>query len=958
MLRSYGARITTTAFHPYLRTPVSWVGARRFKRSSSLPTHTSSTKDSGANGNDTESTAELAVVPEWDRGGKSKAQVLSPLLASMRKLIDQNKGCVSLIQVGSFYELYFEQAEFVAPKLGIRVATRKTGNHAIPMAGFPVSQLQKFVKIIVQDLQVNVAVIDQFDHIKSDDDLKHRKVSRIVSPGTLVDESFMNYSKNNYLVAISPNFKPDSPPDLDATVGLLWVDVSVGELSVQQTTLGELAGDLRRIGPSEVIISKDFHPAANQSSALIDHGELKKYFVRYHNTTYRDYKMHFGLDVVSTRKVLEDLSLREEAAMNLVLSYVNVNLPDRQLLLDPPVRYVNSRYLNMDSRTRDALEITGRSTFGSVSVVGTLLNTIKATVTPSGTRLLTQWVKLPILDEAEIGNRLQFVELFYKHPVFRLEVANQLAQVGDFVRSIQKLALNSGVTLYELNNIAIGVTRLADVRSLLTTQSHRFSAREKKALQRFVDLFIVPTDIADDINNTIFVENAVVSEVKTTAEYFTELLEERLRSASEEMTEDTYKAEKKTQAKETSYDNLFSVRKDYNSTIKADHEILEALAKKEEAFLDKILTHCTLSDPKATVTHKEQLGRHFNVIAVTTKSKVAPALAKSLAEDLNLHVREAKKTSLILDSHEWNKLLAERDITLKSIMDQERKIINDLKTRILSRVLELRAANRSADFLDITSSFGKLAKENNWVRPEFTTDNILEVEQGRHAVVESSLRDNGQNFVPNNTLLGSCGRLWVISGPNMGGKSTFLRQNALIVIMAQIGCFVPASKARLLIVDRLFTRIGASDDIFSDLSTFMVEMIEISNILTNASPRSLAIVDEIGRGTGGKEGLAIAYATLVSLLHENKCRTLFATHFGLELKSLLDSQDIDMGQLRFYRTKIADTSTKGVTFDRQLEPGISERSFALDVAKLAGFPTSALIEAQKALTVIQSTAIL
>lgn len=877
--------------------------------------------------------------PNWDRGGLIKSNSLPPLYASMRKLIDINKGCICLVQVGSFYELYFEQALNIAPKLALKVAVRKTSNHNVPMAGFPTHQLQKFLKILVHDLLYNVAIIDQYP--SQTETLMHRKVSRIVTPGTLIDESFLNYSQNNYLVSIY--IPPNSPVmDPDLQVGLLWLDISVGDFYIQQTTMSDLAADLKRISPSEVILPKDLQPETSKDLWIVEMADLNKYFVRYHKTTYRDYKLQFRTDIVATRKVLELFSVREEAAMNMVLSYINVNLPDRSLLLEPPTRYITDRYLHMDSRTRDALELTGRSTFDTISVVGSLLNSIKRTVTASGNRLLTQWLKAPILDTDELFRRQSFVSTFKNHPLLRYEVRQHLTEVNDFTRSLQRLALGTGSSVTHLQNIAEGIIKLGELLDLLSKHMTHFNGEEETLIREFLLQFDVPIDTARLILDTLYTEPLVEFEDKINNEA--------------EVEEDETSVERYLRSDEKSTEQnpfAFSIRKDYNETLAEHHAQMEKIQVIEQELLQKVKETVLDIEPRAVVTARDQYGKFLNIIHISCRLKSTQAIYEALGEE----VREKRNTFLVYKPSEWERIHHQRlEIALK-IEEIENEVINELKETVLSEVSRVRHCGRCADLIDITSSFALLAEENNMVRPKFVKSSTLNVNEGRHLVVESSLRANGQMFNQNDTKLGVDGHVWVISGPNMGGKSTYLRQNALIVILAQIGAYVPASSASLGIVDRIFTRIGASDDIFSDLSTFMVEMIETSNILKNATSKSLAIVDEIGRGTSGKEGLAIAYATLVSLLHKNKCRTLFATHFGKEIKQLLDNDEINQKNIRFYRTKIQEVPGKDgqppqFHFDHRLEPGISERSYALEVARLAGFPSHSLAVASRALEII------
>lgn len=902
--------------------------------------------------NDPEKSSEaIEVCPSWDRGGKTKNNALTPLYASIRQLMDENKGSVCLVQVGSFYELYFEQAILIAPKLGIRVATRQTSNHSVPMAGFPVGQLQKNVKIIVQDLELNVAIIDQYNSVKTDTDLKHRRVSRIVSPGTLVDESFMKYNQNNYLVAIS--FPPNSKlvPDPDIEVGLLWADISVGEFFIQVTTLGDLASDLRRINPSEVIIPKDFQ---GYTHAIEKMAELKRYFVRYHKVRYGDQKMVLEQDTAVLRKFVESLSVREEAAMNLILSYMTYNLPDRQLLLGIPTRFVNSKYLAMDPRTREALELSGRSTYGTISVSGTLWLVIKNTVTPSGTRLLTQWLNLPLLDENMLLERQRYVSLLKEDGFLRTSLVNALKDVGDFVRALQKLALKSGSAVHNLQSIAEGLSKLQTLRDCLEESKESASDEEKKTLlHNFLSAFRIPTDLRDLVFSTLTIPEPP-RKVKMTQNADMNLKEQLISAIeSKQNSPRMYQTNQMEDYDAEVLGLVFYVRKDYDKKLKSLHKEFEKLLSLELKLFEKAKDIVSSIDPKGSAMKKDKLGKHYHVISIQCALKNLSNVCEALEKSGDLVILEKRKQTAVIKPIKWTEISEKREVLISQILNYERKIIESLRQEALNHMSEIRNASRCSDFLDVVASFAKVAHENHWVRPIFTKEPLIDVKGGRHPVVEASLKSRSLMFVPNDTSLGIDGRLWVILGPNMGGKSTFLRQNALLVVLAQMGSFVPASHASLGLVDRLFTRIGASDDIYSDLSTFMVEMTEISYILANATRKSLAIVDEIGRGTSGNEGLAISYASLLTLVQDNQCRTLFATHYGKELTDLLDRDQVDQTHIRFYKTKVMQEPDR-MLFDRKLEPGVSERSFAIEVAKLAGFPEHSLKHAARAQLLINT----
>ncbi|KAG7192149.1 DNA mismatch repair ATPase msh1 [Scheffersomyces spartinae] len=872
----------------------------------------------------------------------------------MRKLIEANNGNVCFIQVGSFYELYFEQAETYGPKLGLKVATRKTSKFAIPMAGFPVHQLQKFVKLVVHDLGVNVAIIDQFPDEFNQGSIIHRRVSRIVSPGTLVDESFLNFNKNNFLLAIylPPNcHKSFADPDME--IGLLWLDLSLGEFFIQTSTLRDLVSDISRIMPSEIIISDSFRSADLINGVWYQPlQELRKYFIRYHSTVYSDLHHLFRAPPRKIQKSLEGMGVKEKAAMNMTLSYVHINLPNSKPSLELPQKFWNEKTLQMDLRTREALELTERVTNGNRSVAGTLLSIIRRTVTPSGTRLLTRWITSPILLIDELVNRLDFVSFFKDNQTFAAAIRSKLSELGDYVRSIQRLLIGKTGQIESMYFITDSLKKLGELKELITVEVKLNP--DAAVLVPLLSTLDVPLHLVEKVEGTLmrvvngdndFRDNEVSTEEEiygSSGSYSNHLVE---------------KYRQKIPSNSPINENLFHVRPDYNQNLADCHKELNKVLLKESKIIKDIEKKLEANNVKLTVSKKLQYGRYGNVIHFSGTNKQLEAAIEVLGKK---PFREQRKTSAIYKPDNWIKVQSLIIEFESNIRQQEVLILNELKEQILSEADNIRSINKMADFLDVTSSFGYLAHECNLVRPKFVNDNVISIQGGRHLVVESGLRISGDTFVSNDIHIGTTKKdktinTWVITGPNMGGKSTFLRQNALIVILAQMGCFVPAKSITLGIVDKIFTRIGASDDLYSDLSTFMVEMVETSNILKHSTQRSLAIVDEIGRGTSGKEGLAIAYATLLSLVQENKCNTLFATHFGNEIESMLKADNVNVDHIRFYRTKVVESVTDGkidIFIDHKLEPGISKKSFAIEVAKMAGFPESTLNHARRALELL------
>lgn len=893
-------------------------------------------------------------LEKWNRGGKTErvpgkmrtTDAMPALLETARRLIDRHHGKVCLIQVGKFYEMYFEQAEKFGPMLGLKVGKKQTSNHKVPMAGFPLPQRGKYIEMLVNELKETVVQIDQYNDLgKTNENLVHRKVARIISAGTLVDEAFLNHNNNNYLLAISfPLNVTKISADFDLPVGLAWVGVSVGETFVQQTTLGNLKSDLSRINPSEVLISKEFFecdiPLTRWYPPLL---EIKKYNIRYHSTDYSDLKFQFKEGVQAVRKAFEDLTVRELAALNLVLSYISVNLPEANSLLDLPTRYYNESTLQMDSRTREALELTDRVTSGRTSVVGTFLSSIRRTRTSSGTRLLTQWVKSPLLDMGEIKKRQNYVKVFLKDQHLRIGVQERLLNLSDFVRLAQRLSAGRGDVVTNLKLVADAMNDLHQLKEFLNEKCRRDKPLYNVIVE-FLNDFHVPLDVAKSVTDAIVGDEATNEE----EEDVIALEDEVTTSSGVSDTEQVLKDSSEEIGSLSEQPEVCSIRKDYNLSLSALHEELEHLIQKEDKYLSSLRNTLVQYDSKIVVQKKDQISKYVNVIHIRSKSSI-----KKIADTLKSDIASENKSTLLYNPPDWASLQYEICNKRTAIRAIEEEVINDLKTKVLDELPVIRSLSKAVDFLDVTASFAVIADENNWVCPKIVKTPELEILRGRHVVVESSLKESGFMFTPNDSNLGLDARLWVISGPNMGGKSTYLRQNALMIILAQIGSYVPAERATIGIVDRIFTRIGAYDDLFNDLSTFMVEMIETSNILRNATSQSFAIVDEVGRGTSGKEGLAIAYAVLKNLLMDNKCRTLFATHFANELQKILEMRGVDQSQLKFYRTKVVKSNDDlAPVIDHALEPGITERSYALEVARNAGFPVSTLKEAEEVLDLL------
>jgi len=869
----------------------------------------------------------------------TKVKGLPPSLKAVRDMMDQYKDYVVITQLGSFYELYFEHAVEFSAKLNLTLAKKQTKNFTVPMAGFPLQHLSRHLKVLVQDLNMGVAIVEQFreaDQIDNEQPRFQRRLTRIISPGTLIDEAFLNSQENNYLLSVvfeENGFKRAALTD--AKVGLAWTDLSVGSVFVQETHLKDLISTITRIKPSEIVLDEKLaHLKLESGDWYPELVELKRYFIRYQSLSTKHQSLEFFYDLFNADRIqtgtsMRALTLKESRALRPLLQYISNHLPEASTLnLQLPKRQVPTEIMQIDSRTSEALELHKR--VKDDSRVGALLSCIKRTLTTSGARLLSQWISAPSTNLKEIKRRQEFVNLFFKNTAFRTDVQSKLNEVHDIGRIVQRFALGKG-TVLDLVNVSRTISIANELRDIMRRQAERSKANAK-ILQPFLKDYHELRDLATTISNTLDEES----------------LMKVLKTEQEQLEQDT---------------SLESALPVSGSEGAKDKELFSYVRPDSSQRLSKL--HCTyneLMDEKASLIRllREKVVDALNYAAVELKIhptagyRVQLKSRKGSKHDELQNVLPGATFDVVRSSSskwvnypKWTSLGAKIDITKQNISTEEEAFIKKLKEKVIKQSIPLRDITDNLDWLDVTSSFAVLAHENNLVCPQVDKSLSLEIINGRHLVVEEGLKRNMNNFTPNNYITEENKSLWVISGPNMGGKSTFLRQNAIIVIMAQIGCYVPADRARIGVVDKIFSRVGAADDLYNNMSTFMVEMIETSYILKGATERSLAILDEVGRGTSGKEGLAIAFATLRYMLKENKCRALFATHFGQELHELL-AEENELDGTVFKRTKITSVNNKPV-YDHNLVEGVSNKSYAINVASLAGFPQAALETAEKTL---------
>ncbi|KAL1794569.1 hypothetical protein ACET3X_006385 [Alternaria dauci] len=788
--------------------------------------------------------------------------------------------CVLVTRVGGFYELYFEHADEFAPLLNIKKTKRKVSKASkkprISMAGFPAYQLDRYLKILVQDLNKHVAISDEYPTDASTrakgDPLFTRKVSRIVTPGTLIDEHFMDPWENNYLLSIhvSPEILTEeravrqspgssnvpSVLNLPRTeVGLAWIDISSGDFLTQSTDIASLSSAVARIKPREIVLDSVFQEQDHSQivSILREDG---------HTVTFQD-PSETPLTVKDWMSMLEDVvddydmaefTPGEVAAGGSLLHYVRHQLLGSQTRLRAPVRHQAEEHMSIDKSSLRALEI--RTTIREGTYEGSLLHALKKTVTKSGTRLLTQRLSAPSMSLSTINDRLDLVEEMIQYPQLRQDITSLLEQTFDTLRLVTKFTYGRGDAddLMELSKTILTTSHLVDilhehVKSRIsipvdpTSAASEYRKRQCIAmLERRFDL-AQPLELANRIQQAIDEEG--LSEYhrieNEEAEGMADLAQDVVsREAGEE---DLKELPQRIQPKPKIITGSFKLATDGRE----DVHIMKRNASPMLARLHKSLDKMVKEKSQLEEEMREQMKTDSLVLKWTPNlAHVAHVKGKDAARTTDFYPRSlsSSKTTRSFQIPEWTTLGAQMDETRFRIRTEEQRVLTSLREAVVKNLVKLRRNAAILDDLDVACAFAVLAIEKDFVRPMLTAEPMHNIVGGRHPVVEASLLSQGRSFTPNDCALGPQSRIHLITGPNMAGKSTYLRQNALISILAQTGSFVPATYAEIGLVDKIFSRVGSADNLYQDQSTFMVEMLETAQILKQATPRSFVIMDE------------------------------------------------------------------------------------------------------------------
>jgi DNA mismatch repair protein MutS len=798
--------------------------------------------------------------------------------------------CLLFFRMGDFYELFFDDAVAAAAALDITLTRRgQYQGRDIPMCGVPWHSHEAYLARLIRQ-GFKVAICEQLEDPqqarvrakeKGGKKLVERAVVRIVTPGTVTEDSLLEPGQNNYLAALA---------GAEGALALAWVDISTGEMAVEGVAQDDLAARLDRLAAAEIVLP----------DRLAEDGALKMALAPWKARLSIQPDARFSSEA-GRRRLLElhgvatldgfgSFTRAELAAAGGLIAYVALTQQGKLPLLKPPKRIAEAAGLEIDPATRRNLELL--RTLGNEKI-GSLLWAIDRTMTGAGSRLLARRLAQPFATLKPIADELDSLGFFIAETALAERVRAALKTLPDLERAVSRLGLERG-----------GPRDLAAVRDGLVFGNALHAAlaeigpRLPMPLRTLTQALVAPPGLIERLSAALDAELPVLTRDGGFIRpgYSREL--DRLRGLRDE-------SRRLIAALQTRYAETYGV-----PSLKIKHNnVLGYFVEATPVQADKLQT----PDARAVFMHRQSLAgaMRFGTVELSTlEREISEAADKALAIEIAL--------------------------------------FGDLTKDALSQADAIFRLAEACASIDVACALADLARERRWTRPLVDESLAFDIASGRHPVVEKMLAETaGGAFMPNDCALPPAQRLWLLTGPNMAGKSTFLRQNALIAVLAQIGSYVPATRAHIGLVDRLFSRVGASDDLARGRSTFMVEMIETAAILNRASARSLVILDEIGRGTATFDGLSIAWATIEHLHDVNRCRALFATHYH-ELTALTAR----LAALACHTMRVKEWEG-AIVFLHEVAPGAADRSYGIHVARLAGLPPAVIERAEAVLATLE-----
>lgn len=794
----------------------------------------------------------------------------TPMFQQFHQVKKILKNEILFFRMGDFYEMFYEDAKTAAKVLGLALTARSNGCESVPMAGIPFHAANTYLKRLIQ-AGYKVAICDQVEDPKQAKGLVKRELTRVITPGTLLEEDLLEEKKSNYLLSLFP--KKDA-------VGLSWLDISTGEFFGIDLPLESLLDEVGKISPAECLLPEKFY--RDPSSRALQ--ALKHLLSPEVINSLEDW--HFDLDT-SRRKLKEVLGVKSLNGFGikgseLFLQAAGALLEYLQSTQQNTISHIRriqpispSHYMHLDMATQRTLELVQTMSGGEKRF--SLLGVLDRTETPMGGRMLHNWVLHPLSVVAEIHHRQGGVAEMVENRPLRENLREALDKIYDLERLSAK--------------ISTGHVTPRDLVGLRTSLQHLPQAKEvlKDALSAILKDLHQGLDPMEEVRDLL--ERAVSDHPPL------------------HLTDGGV------------------IREGFHTEL----DELRTLAAKGEGWLKEYQEQesIKLEIPSLKVSFNNVFGYYIEVTHVHGHKVPDHYIRKQTLKNAERYITPELK------EYE-EKVLSAREKALEI----EERLFLELREDVASQVSRLLNTARAISVIDCLLSLARVAVENNYTLPEVVEDFALEIRDGRHPVLETTLQDP---FVPNDVSMDPSSHVFLITGPNMAGKSTYVRQVALITLMAQMGGFVPARLAKIGVVDKLFTRLGSTDELYLGYSTFMVEMLETANILNNATSRSLVLLDEVGRGTSTYDGVSLAWAISEHLHEKVQCRTLFATHYH-ELTQLPES----FTRMANFSVSLKEWKDE-IVFLHKIEGGPTTRSYGIHVAKLAGMPLPVVARAEEIL---------
>ena len=818
---------------------------------------------------------------------------ITPMMVQYLSLKAEHEGFLLFYRMGDFYELFFEDALQAAPALDINLTHRgKHKGNPIPMCGVPFHASEVYLHRLIRK-GFKVAICEQMEtpleaKKRGTKSVVKRDVVRLVTAGTLTEESLLETTSHNYLVAIGMTKDNETDP-----ISLAWLDISTGDFNIMSVNIENMLGILSGLMPREILlpISLETQYAStisdillNVSLVVLEKGQSSPSFGE------QVLRRVFG---VSTLDSFGQWSYSMLSAAGALVGYVELTQIDRIPLLKRPRIIDKKNYMSIDPSTRANLELS-RNMTGEKK--GSLLHTIDKTVTGAGARLLSDRLSAPLVELEDIAQRHDSVEYFINFSPLRNDIRQYLRHLPDMSRAFMRLSVERGGPR-DLAVLRDGLKAGFEISALNTSSLENVPREILICFDQLSQKNTLLKGIYDTLSQALLIELPLLAR-----------------------------------------DGGF-IAPSYDVTLD-EVRVMRDESRRIVASLQR--EYCEKTNIKALkIKHNSVLGYHVDVPRNYGDQLMLP----EFREDF-IH-RQTLASSVRFSTQRLSDLAGDISRSAERALGIELEIYGALQIQILNAHKQIVDAADALAVLDVNTALAELASTQKWTRPDMYDDRRFFIESGRHAVVEKMLREQKDSvFIANDCKLNfvqdqqdSC-HLLLLTGPNMAGKSTYLRQNALIAILAQMGSFVPAVKAEIGIIDQIFSRVGAADDLARGQSTFMVEMIETAAILNQSTPSSLVILDEIGRGTATFDGLSIAWAVVEYLHQVNKCRALFATHYH-EL-TILSEQLEGLSNI----TMKVREHNEDVVFLHEVEEGVASRSYGIYVAKLAGMPKAVLERSQ------------